>query len=156
MNERVVEILIYIMKEMREADDGLGELDVLSAELQQKGYTDSEIKSALAWLLDRMGETDSNELVRNSGTLLPGSFRVLHEVERMIISPEAFGYLLQLCELGLIDDMDMERMLERALMLGSSRVKLDDMKTLVASSLFHLEAPFDGPNNHVSHFFEIH
>ncbi|MCK5740266.1 DUF494 family protein [bacterium] len=156
MNERVVEILIYIMKEMQEADDGLGELDVLSAELEQKGYTENEIKSALAWLLDKMGETNNNEIVQNSGTILAGSFRVLHEVERMIISPSAFGYLIQLRELGLIDDMDLERMLERALMLGSSYVKLDDMKTLVASSLFHLEAPFEGPNNHVSHFFKIH
>ena len=61
---------------------------------------------------------------------------ILHEVERRVISPEAYGYLLQLRALGLISPGQMEAIIERALMTGAGGVEEDDIKALVASLLF--------------------
>jgi len=155
MNEKVVEILVYIMKEIRSTDQGMGKLDLLSEELVQKGYTENEISSAFSWLFDRIKD-NFDELLANTGPTLPSSFRVLHDVEKMIITPEAYGYLIQLKELGLLDATETEAIIDRALMLGTSRVTLEDMKAIVASSLFNPEGLFDNSGQTSDNFFQIH
>lgn len=155
MNERVVEILVYIMKEIHSTENGIGKLDLLSEELVLKGYTENEISSAFSWFFDKIKDS-FDELVKNTGPTLPNSFRVLHEVEKMIIVPEAHGYLIQLKELGIVDETEMEQMIERALMLGTSRVALEDMKAIVASSLFSPEGLFEGASQTSDSFFQIH
>jgi len=143
------------MKEIKSTDQGVGRLDLLSEELVQKGYTENEISSAFSWLFDRI-KNNFDELLKNTGPTLPTSFRVLHEVERMIIQPEAHGYLIQLKELGLLDETEMEQMIDRALMLGTSRVTLDDMKAIVASSMFNPEGFFDGIEANSDNYYHIH
>ena len=64
MNERVVEILIYIMSEIRSNRKVSSKLDILSKNLIQQGYTESEISSAFTWLLARL-KNDSEELVNS-------------------------------------------------------------------------------------------
>jgi len=155
MNERVVEILVYIMKEIKTTEHGVGKLDLLSEELSQKGYTENEISSAFSWLFDKIKDS-FDELVKNTGPTLPSSFRVLHEVEKMIIVPEAHGYLIQLQALGLLDETETEQMLERALMLGTSRVTLQDMKKIVASTLFNPEGLFESTNQLSENYYQIH
>ncbi|MCI0512661.1 DUF494 domain-containing protein [candidate division KSB1 bacterium] len=155
MSERVVEILVYIMQEIKTTHQGVGKLDLLSEELTQKGYTANEISSAFSWLFDKMKDS-FDELVKNTGPTSRYSFRVLHEVEKMIISPDAYGYLIQLRELGLLDATESEQMIEKALMLGTSQVSLDEMKTIVASSLFNPADPFDSSSRIFNHFYQIH
>jgi len=134
MSERVVEILIYIMSEMRRNDSVSGKLDILSQDLLDRGYTESEISSAFTWLLDKIdGETE--EVLQRQRSTSQFSFRHLHEIERAIITPEAYGFIIQLKELAIIDDFDFEQILERALMLGVSRVDLAEMKSLASSIL---------------------
>jgi len=143
MNERVVEILIYIMSEIRRNQSVSTKLDILSQDLIQKGYTETEISSALTWLLDRMNQ-ESEEVLQDIAPAFRDSFRHLHEIERSIISTEAFGYLIQLRELGIIDEMDFEQILERALMLGVAHVSEVDMKSVVASILGSSDGFLDG------------
>lgn len=135
MNERVVEILVYIMSEIRGKNPAPSKLDVLSRDLVQRGYTENEISSAFSWLFDHY-KTDFEELVRNHGPMLNNSFRILHDVERMVISPAAHGYLLQLRQLGILDDLELEQIIERAMMVGSPRLDEAEMKSLVATLLF--------------------
>ncbi len=139
MNERVVEILIYIMSEIRSNHKVSGKLDILSKNLIQQGYTESEISSAFTWLLDRL-KNDSEELVEQQSPSLKGSFRHLHEIERSIISVEAYGYIIQLRELGIIDEPDAEQILERAMMMGTSEITTSDIKSIVASMLLNYDA----------------
>lgn len=136
MNERVVEILVYIMNEIRGKKPVATKLEVLSRDLLQRGYTENEISSAFTWLFDRY-KADFEELIRNSGPTLNNSFRILHDLERMVISPAAHGYLLQLRELGILDDTEIEQIIERAMMVGSPRIEESEIKSLVASTLFN-------------------
>jgi Smg protein len=139
MNERVVEILIYIMQEIRKDTNDSKHLRVISKDLLKKGYTESEISSAFSWLLTRV-RSESEEIVPIQGPSLKQSFRMLHEIEHSVVSIEAYGYIIQLKELGIISQMDVENILEKAVMLSSSRVKVEDVKSIVASILFSNEA----------------
>lgn len=142
MNERVVEILVFIMSEIKN-DHGTGRrLDALSKDLIQKGYTENEISSAFSWLLERM-KYETEELIESEGPMR-GSFRHLHEIERSILSTEAFGYIIQLKELGIIDEMQVEHILERAMILGSSQVGKQEIKSIVASVILTSESIRDG------------
>ncbi len=143
MNERVVEILVYIMTEMDGMQSQPGKLEVISRDLLQKGYPQHEISFAFSWLFERYnGETE--ELQRNSGATLAASFRVLHQAERMIIAREAFGYLLQLKQLRLLNDIQIEYVIERAMMSGLHRVNEVEVKALVAAVLFSPEGASEG------------
>ena len=143
MNERLVEILIYIMSEMRRDRGASRNLDLLSKNLLDEGYSESEISSAFTWLLDKL-DNEPEEILEKREAALNGSFRHLHEIERSIISVEAYGYLIQIKELDLINEIDVEQIIERALMLGLPRVGLQDIKSIVAAQLFTSENGFDG------------
>ncbi len=141
MNERVVEILVYIMNQLRSKKGNLNQLELLSRDLLDRGYTENEISSAFSWLMERI-ESGYEELVRQTAPASSFSFRVLHELEQMIILPEAYGFLLQMKALGLLDDFDVEQVIERAVMLGSSKVDVPAIKAIIASVLAQ-DLPFD-------------
>ena len=142
MSERVVEILIYIMSELRRSKKYSQKLDLLSEDLIERGYTESEISSALTWLVNRLN-LDSEEVVQRQEPALR-SHRHLHEIERTMISTAAYGYIIQLKELGILDDLEVEEVLERTLMLGTAEVEIEDIKSVVTGILFRNEGFADG------------
>jgi len=64
----------------------------------------------------------------------------LHDVEKLVISSEAYGYLLQLRFLSLITDYDMETVIERALTIGTSTISIEDIKSIAATIIFGSDA----------------
>ena len=135
MNERVVEILVYIMAEIRGQKSHANKLESISRDLLQRGYSQHEISFAFSWLFERY-QDEAEEVARHTGPTLRGSFRVLHEAEKMIISREAYGYLLQLKQLNLLNDLEIEHIIERAMMAGADRITEADVKVMVASLWF--------------------
>jgi len=135
MNERVVEILVYIMSEIKDREGKLNKIDSISKELLQKGYTEGEINAAFSWLFEKL-KLNTEEILQETDPHLSGSFRILHDAEKAVITPKAYGYLIQLKELGLIDLSEMEQIIERAMIIGSNSVDEEEMKTIVASLLF--------------------
>ena len=95
MKERVVEILVFLMTELRD-DKQLHDIDL--APLRDRGYTTSEISAAFSWLYETMGAGDAE--ATSHARAARGSRRIFHEVERSVLSREAQGYLIQLAELG--------------------------------------------------------
>ena len=51
MKEKVVEILLYLMSEIRD-DKRLADIDL--NDLQNRGYSQSEISAAFSWLFDTL------------------------------------------------------------------------------------------------------
>jgi len=135
MNERVVEILVYLMSQIRENNGGTEGIDGMSKELLSQGYTENEINAAFSWLFEKI-QMDQKEILGESSNELHNSFRVLHEAEKLVIRPQAQGYLIQLKELGIITESDMEQIIERAMMLGVNAVSAEDIKSIVVSLLF--------------------
>jgi len=130
IKEKIVEILIYIMSEIQE-NKRLSEIDL--GDLKERGYTQSEISAALGWLYDNMRVTEGSSV--RGGRPSGESRRVLHEAEKFVLSTESHGYLIQLTELGLLDDTDLENVIERAMLAGYDKISLGELQEIVASVL---------------------
>jgi len=135
MNERVVEILIYLMHEIRQKRGNIELMDGISKDLIGKGYTENEINAAFSWLFERF-KSDTEDILINEEADV-NSYRMLSDIERLVVSSEAFGYLIQLRQLRLIEQSEMEQIIERAMMLGVSSIGTEEIKTVVAALFFN-------------------
>lgn len=142
MKEKVVEILIYLMSEMQE-NKQLNEIDL--GDLRTKGYTQSEISAAFSWLYDNVQASQAGAIT--SGATAGGSRRVLHDAEKLALSTESQGYLIQLRELGLLDDKDFETIIERAMVTGYEKLSVGEIREIVASVLFSKGRSAAGPDS---------
>lgn len=134
MYERVVEIIMFLVNELQ-SNKQLGDVDI--SVLAKNGYTQSEISTAFSWLFERMnvGQTMVDE-----GEANDDSHRILHDVEKMVISPEAFGYLLQARQFKVLANRDVETIIERVMAAGFSKVGVPEMKSFIAGMLFDTES----------------
>lgn len=130
MQEKIVEILVYLVGELRK-NKPIGEIDL--SVLSTRGFTTAEISAAFNWVYDKISKGD--ELKTDEIPSTEQSFRVLHDAERMAITPAAQGYLMQLREIGLISDADIETVIDRVMMSGYVTVDIEEMKSLVALTL---------------------
>lgn len=135
MNERVMEIIVYIVTEMRTSHvlEDSGQFLDLSKKLFDSGYTESEINFAFSWILEKV-KSDATDKAEDH------SHRILHDFEKVAISPAAYGYLIQLRELDLIDEVEMEYIIEKALLSESNPVTVAEMKEIVSALIFK---PYD-------------
>lgn len=134
MQEKIIEIIVYLLEEFQTGEIATNNYTDLSKELISRGYTENEINLAISWVFNHFqNETqDSVDEIKYS----TGSIRVLNEIERMIITPQAYGYLIQLRQLELLTDTDLEFVIERAIAIGSSSVTIEDIKNITVSLLF--------------------
>ena len=130
MQERLMEILVKLLKEIHRSEDMSVVLKDLSEHLRLQGYSESELDSALSWLTSQIEKEDENAQGISASK---GSIRVLHPIERMMLKSEAYGYLLHLAHLGLIHTDQIEMIIERALSSGKSEITVQDMKMVIAS-----------------------
>jgi uncharacterized protein Smg (DUF494 family) len=100
-----------------------------------KKYDKSEISAAYSWILQQYPTIKKKDIPN------PEAYhRVLHFAERLLISPEAYGYLLELVNIGLIDSKALEGIIERVMFHSSDRIGIDKIKRIVATTLFELDA----------------
>ena len=134
MGSRVLEIVVYLMDHMRENHGALPFMEDITGEFKGMGYTDAEVSSAYSWVLDRfesMHETFFEQFPSEHF-----SNRVLTQYERLQLTSEAYGYLLKLLNLHVIDDQQFESILERAVIFGPRLISLDQIKSLTSAVLF--------------------
>lgn len=134
-----MEILIYLIGELRK-NTPLYDIDL--SVLSQRGFSTTEISTAFNWLFEKISHGDN--IVTETGISSPNSHRVLHDAERMVISSEAYGYMIQLRELGLITDMDIEVVIERVMMSGYMMVDIGEIKAQIAALLAENDDSLNG------------
>lgn len=135
MHDRILEIVVYLMSHLNDRQDGLSSLDEMSTDLRSMGFTDNEISSAYSWLLKHFENYPGNFAISSDKADIR-SVRILSDLERKLISPEAYGYLLQLKQLGLITIEQMEMILDRATLFDSDPLDISDIKILASATLF--------------------
>ena len=138
MYEKVMEILVLLMQHMQDEKGRFNNIADVSQSLVGNGYTQQEVNTAFTWLFERP-QAQAETVVDSTRPLRPKPNRILHTIERMMISPEAYGYLIQLRELGLIDDVQTETIIERAMLSGARHITQGDMKIIAASVLLDVE-----------------
>ncbi len=133
MDQRIVEILMYVIGEIQSRKIKVDEIEGISDELMQRGFSQREVATAFSFFMDRLNREGGR--VEVSPPERRNSYRVLHDVERQYIGPEAHGYLIQLTHLGLLNLTDIEELVERCMIMGNLNIGGDEMKMLVATHL---------------------
>jgi uncharacterized protein Smg (DUF494 family) len=146
MYQRIMELLVLLMDEFGRTSFQSDQMDHLSEDLLRRGYTEHEINAAFFWLYHRFWEEGEHSRPRTLDLQEPSntSHRVLNSFEQRYIKPEAYGYLLQLRNLQLIDGRELERIIERAFMLDAVPAGLEEIKMVVQSLLFDDNAAWSG------------
>jgi uncharacterized protein Smg (DUF494 family) len=140
MFERIIEIIVYLISELQ---DKRGFDDIDMGELQELGYTKSEISTAFSWLADKIDVTE--RVYDNFTQPSAKSFRVLHSAEEEMFTKEAWGLLIQLQTLGLLNPEHTESIIEKALMSGFGEISAPLLRSIVAGLVFN--APVDGTSS---------
>jgi uncharacterized protein Smg (DUF494 family) len=138
MYHRIMELLVLLMDEFGSSSLQSDQMDRISEALMHRGYTEQEINTAFFWLYHRFWSDQKNAFPRalEIQEPRPTSHRVLNSLEMRYVTPEAFGHLLQLLNLQLIDSREMESIIERALMLDLQPIGVEEIKLVAQSVLF--------------------
>lgn len=130
MQTNVIDIIIYLVRRIQDGDElesvKLGPL---------KQYDRSEISAAYSWVVQQYEKGDLKQMISHRSRA-EHSHRVLHMAERMMISREAYGYLLELHNVGLLDHSSMERIIEKAMFTGTDTLTIDRVKELATKTIF--------------------
>jgi uncharacterized protein Smg (DUF494 family) len=116
-------------------------LTEFSSDLRSLGYSDEEISSAYGWVLDHLSATGENLYTAFTGQ--PGACRILSDLERARLTPEAHGFLLKLSNLGLITGEQFEKILDRLGVVGSRTVTRDQIRMIASAVLFNEQDGLD-------------
>jgi len=131
--EKIIEIIVYLLSELKN-NKQLAEVDMDN--LANLGYTQNEINTAFSWVYSKIYAGEKIFLDLKADTR---SQRFLHDAEQNIVSAEAFGYLIQLKELALINNMDIDLILDKIMVSSYNNVSKEDMKSIIASYLLDLD-----------------
>ena len=138
MQERIIEIIIFLLEQFQQKRDKDSRTD-LSKELVSRGYTDNEINLGFSWVTNHM-QTRTKETEVNYAM---DYGEEIADLEKLVITPEAYGYLIQIYHLGMLKEYDIEDVIDRALSKGSNHITLDDVKAVTASLIFNSEPGSD-------------
>jgi Smg protein len=133
MDERLIEIIVAIVDRLVDEGTGSDTVEGITRSLIVEGYNAQEINTAFMWLYHTVDESFFEEgriVLRDRSR---GTVRVLNDFERTLITPEAYGYMLQLSQLGLLDNLQVEEVIDRAMYSCGEMVELNDVKRVVPS-----------------------
>ena len=142
VESKILEIVVYLIDYLRENQGHMTDMDDVSSDLRNMGYTDNEISSAYCWVMDRYGTGD--QVYFSEFPDEHHSSRVLSNAERFQFAPEAYGFLLKLLNLGLIDDEQMETVLDRGALLGPKPINQEQVKLIATTFVFSEAGELDG------------
>ncbi len=138
MDKRFLDVLTFVLNEIRENSDGDIDMQTVIDILEDEGFTEDEINSAMSWLLDHGEQLDRMTTEQRGGYPRP-LWRSLNEIERTTISPNAYSYLFHLREQNILSDDSMERVIDRAVSLRLMQMTVEDMKDLIAAVVLDFE-----------------
>jgi Smg protein len=129
MNESMVDVLIYLYENYMDGEDQPPvDQDLLEEELSEAGFSNAHIHKALHWL-DELAE----------GLDAPGydaieagrSMRIYNAQECERLDLGARGLLLFLEQIGILDPISRELVIERVLAIDHTAVAVDEVKWVV-------------------------
>lgn len=131
--EKIIEIIVFLLSELKN-NKQLTDVDM--HKLENLGYTQNEINTAFSWVYSKIY---AGEKIFAEKQTENNSQRFLHDLEQNIIAPEAYGYLIQLKELGLINNMDIDLIIDKIMVSSYSKVEEEDMKLIIANYLLDID-----------------
>lgn len=132
MDDRSSWLLMQMIERILAEPGSVEDMDALVEYLSMLGFTSAEVGRAMGSLLSARADTDESVLLRWRGRA-PSSVRVFHEAECCLLTTEARGYLIQLRELGVVDDTMVEKILHAVLVREEEVVDRQDIAEITAS-----------------------
>ena len=135
MKENVLDILMYLLEnymygEMDEAPDQAS----LKAELIQAGFPDPEIDKAFSWL-EGLAQLREGSGVARAST--ERAIRVFTSQETKRLDAECRGFLLFLEQVGVLDPINRELVIDRVMALETEEIDLTQLKWIILMVLFN-------------------
>jgi uncharacterized protein Smg (DUF494 family) len=150
MQHQIVDIIVYLAKRIR-TGDSIAEILTDSS----KTFDRSELSAAYSWILQRYqdginpyslgtlngykrlaSEISGKNNTKTKSVNTEHNHRVLHYAEKLLITPEAYGFLLELVEMDIIDQITMESIIDKVMFHSIDRITLDAVKVLIQEYLF--------------------
>ena len=134
MDERLSDILTLL----RERFTAGARVEDVEEFLSSEGYDRRQIGEILSLLFSDISlrAAEPTSVVHNSMT-----FRVMGPHERGRFAPEAWGHLLTLSGSGVLNGVELEHVIERALTQIDGRIALDDLRALMEGSGYDESGP---------------
>ena len=132
MVNRMIDLVVLVAEMSRLEGKSFREVD---QELEGLGYSSKEIEQAMFWL-----STQYRSTMPAVARIARPSHRVLSPWEAACLDAEAYGYLLHLQDLGIIDQEQFENIVTRILPIGGEKLPLGELKTLAGSVIFNVGA----------------
>ena len=134
MENRILEIVFYLMDYLQNSQGGYPDLTDVSLDLKNLGYSDDEISSAYSWLMSRMqADNKSSAQVSRSSNV---SIRILTDLERSLLSSDAYSFLIKLVSTSIIDQTQLEAILDRMVLFGVNHIDSEQLKLIISMELF--------------------
>ncbi|MBN1466629.1 DUF494 family protein [candidate division KSB1 bacterium] len=138
MDKRFLDVLTFVLNEINENSDGDLDLQTVIDVLEDEGYSEDEISSAMSWIMNHGDQLDRITTEQKSNIPRP-VWRSLNDIEEETISPKAYSYLFHLRELNILTDDNLEKIIDRAVNLRLLRMSVEDMKDLVTAVVLNFE-----------------
>ncbi|WP_025918137.1 DUF494 family protein [Herminiimonas sp. CN] len=125
------DILVYLY-ETYYRPDACPDAAALSRKLSAVGFEDAEISEALGWMQDLARATDTfANYYPQQQTAFSFGLRIYPEQESDVLGAAAIGFIQFLEQALVLDAVQREIVIERALALGESPLPLDKLKVIV-------------------------
>jgi Smg protein len=131
--ERMMTLFSFIADQVQDKQDLFDEEGKIMEALLNSGCILQEADAALT-LMQTLVQKESDGLF--AGLCTPACMRTMNREERSWFTIDAFGFVTKLTNLGIVSEDQREELLERAMTAYPRRVGLDQIKTLVAFTLF--------------------
>lgn len=134
MKQEVFDILLYLFENYI-YDDEQFDAETLEDELTSAGFNHGSITKAFDWL-DGLAAAHEEGLMFEAPSR-QGSMRIHTDEEMMVLDTECRGFLLFLEQMGVLDHINRETVMDRLMALDSEEIDLDQLKWVVLMVLFN-------------------
>ena len=109
----------------------------------KSGYSPAEISAAFDWILDKkLLDNAWEDSLNSKNSSSVGSFRILSEQEKRCFSPEAWGKVLELIEIGAMTKTMLEELIDSASFGSVSELSDYDVNSYVVHRLMQSDFTF--------------
>ncbi|PID59537.1 MAG: hypothetical protein CR986_05740 [Ignavibacteriae bacterium] len=135
MTAKIVEVLATILEELQTNSS----LEKISENLKiTKEFDPQTVSAALGLVFDKLL---SNKFgIEKEWLLDHKSFRILTDEEIEIVGQENYNYILHLVNVGLIDPLDVELLMNHIKMFPEERISKDEINWIILFSLVDFES----------------
>jgi len=131
VNENLIDVLIYIYENYMDSEESVPVDQVtLEEELLQAGFKEGEVSKAFSWL-DELAWRQGSLVEYGAAAVANRSMRIFNAQGQQKMDLEIQGLLLSLEQMGILDPMSRELVIERCMAIETEELSPDDVKWVV-------------------------